>query len=497
MKFLYRLSFIICVAVGFATTSHAEEGNQKERAGKGLLALIPADSITDHTITAGGRSLSYRATAGTLPIFDQTGERKAAIFYTAYAMANSDPARRPVTFVFNGGPGAASTFLHLGLVGPKRAVFGSNGRDGASASLRENSETWLDFTDLVLIDPIGTGWSRTAKAGDADDYWSVRQDAQVLAKVVALYLSRNGRTVSPKYLLGESYGGFRAAKVARALQQGQGIIIAGIVMVSPLLEASFLFGGDRLSLGCALQLPSIAAAELESRKAFSLEALAAVERFALTDYLTTLAGPPPQGKAARSFYERIAKITGLAVELVEKSRGCVRDAYLHHRRDLNSELLSAYDAAFVAPDPYPESDRRRGPDPILDGFVRALGGLFADYARNDLGFKTDMTYVLLANEISGKWDWQASHRGAQPGIGDDLRELLSLNPSFRLLIAHGYADLIIPYAVNRYVLDHLPRPGNPDRVQMRLYAGGHMPYLVEGSRLALTKDAKGFYQAID
>ena len=460
-----------------------------------VLALLPADAVSEHTIEARSRRITYTATAGTLPIVDQSGERKASIFYTAYVARDTEAARRPVTFVFNGGPGAASAYLHLGLVGPTLIDFGPSGRDGAAGRLRDNSDTWLDFTDLVLIDPVGTGWSRAAKADDTS-LWGVRADAQVIAKVVALYLARNDRTGSPKYLLGESYGGFRAVKVAHALQQDQGIVVNGIVMASPLIEGGYVFGGgDRHSLGCALQLPSIVAAELDRAHAFSPQAIAEAERFAMTDYIATLAGPPPKGEIAQAFYGRVARMTGLPADLVERSRGCVRNAYLKHRREAEGEVLSIYDATFATPDPFPESENRRGPDPVLDGFTRALGGAFVGYARDRLGFKTDMTYAVLNSQVNGKWEWDHGSHGAAPSISDDIREFLSLNPSFRLLIAHGYADLVTPYAVSRYVVDHLPDFGEGDRVQLKVYRGGHMFYFAERPRADFTADAKAFYQA--
>src|SRR6202011_1815284 len=208
--------------------------------------------------------------------------RTAALFYTAY-VAKSAGANRPVTFVFNGGPGAASAYLHLGLGGPKILEVGSDGRDAAAARLRDNPQTWLAFTDLVLVDPIGTGWSRAAKP-DNTGFYGVGSDAQAMAKAIALYLAHTGRTAAPKYVLGESYGGFRALKVARALHENQGLVVSGIIMVSPLIDGSLVFGGDHLALKAAVQLPSMAAAELERRHAFTPEALAAAERFALTEY---------------------------------------------------------------------------------------------------------------------------------------------------------------------------------------------------------------------
>lgn len=246
----------------------AQNDNQREaqRDPQGVLRLLPSDSVTEKQINVGGRTLSYTATAGTFSLYDQTGERSAAIYYTAYTLKGADRATRPVTFAFNGGPGAASVFLNLGMAGPRVADFGPEGRDGAAAKLVDNPDTWLTFTDLVFIDPVGTGWSRAAKADGGKAFWNVNNDAQSLAKVVALHVAHNSRTSSPKYLLGESYGGFRAAKVARALQADQGIIVSGIVMVSPLIEASYTFGGQQSPFAAALTFPSFVASELERTK---------------------------------------------------------------------------------------------------------------------------------------------------------------------------------------------------------------------------------------
>jgi carboxypeptidase C (cathepsin A) len=469
----------------------AREQSAREQSAPGVLALLPGDSVTEHSIDLPSGKLAYTATAGTFALFDQSGERSAAIFYTAFVVKSPNAAARPVTFVFNGGPGAASAFLNLGLVGPRIAQFGPDGNDAAKVRLADNPNTWLSFTDLVLIDPVGTGWSRAAKPDGARGFWSVNSDAQSMAKVIALYVAKNGRASSPKFVLGESYGGFRAAKVARVLQNEQGIVASGILMLSPTLETAFQFGGDRFALGAALQLPSLAAAELERKGAFSKEALAEAERFALTDYLTTLAGPPPQGDAAKNFYARVAKITGLPIDTVAQANGFIRDAYVKNLESGSHKIVSHYDATFAADDPYPTSPVPRGPDPILDGLVRAYGGAFAGYARDELGFKTDMSYLLLASDIAGKWDWELGHAGAS--VTDDLRVLLALTPSFRLLIAHGYSDMVTPYAVSRYVLDHLP--SFEGRAALKLYRGGHMFYLDPGSRKAFTADARALYPA--
>jgi carboxypeptidase C (cathepsin A) len=489
--FRFALAIILFVGIAGAATAQDKPAARRDT-GKGVLRLLPADAVTEHSIDTPSGKLAYTATAGTLAFYDQSGEQSASVFYTAYVVKG---ANRPLTFVFNGGPGAASAFLHLGLVGPRILDLGPEGRDAARARLHDNPDSWLRFTDLVLVDPIGTGWSRTVKADDTKNFWGVQSDASAMAKAIALYVAHNNRDAAPKYLFGESYGGFRAAKVARALQREQGISTAGIVMLSPLLEGWLTFGDDGSALRAALQLPSLAAAALERRNAFSPAAQAAAEKFALTDYLTTLAGAPPQGEAARTFYRRVADLTGVPLDAVSRTRGFVSDVFVKSLRAADGKIVSRYDATFAVDDPYPELRSARGGDPILDSLTRAYGGAMATYARNELSFKTEMTYVLLAQDPSRHWDWP--HGRLQASVDDDLRVLLAFDPSFRLLIAHGYADMITPYAMSRYVLDHLPPAAPPGRAQLKLYRGGHMLYLDAGSRKTFSTDAAAFYRAAE
>ena len=219
---LVALALLIGVAPAFAQerpqrpdrterSNRVERPNGAERPAKpatesdpqGVLRLLPANAVSEKQIVIGGKPFPYTATAGTLSLYDQSGDRLAAVFYTAYVAKGANNPRRPITFAFNGGPGAASAFLHLGLAGPRIIDFGPDGRDGATAKLRDNPETWLAFTDLVMIDPIGTGWSRTAKPDGASAFRNVSAAADSIAKVIALYVANNSRTTSPKSLLGE------------------------------------------------------------------------------------------------------------------------------------------------------------------------------------------------------------------------------------------------------------------------------------------------------
>ncbi len=463
---------------------------------EGVLKLLPADSVTEHEITLDGRKLAYTATAGTLDMFGQDGAQTAAIFYTAYVKKDGE-TNRPLTFAFNGGPGAASAFLHLGLVGPRIVDFGPKGDDGAGARLVDNPNSWLDFTDLVLIDPVGTGWSRTVKPDDASKYYNVNADAESVAKAIALYVTHNNRASSPKYLLGESYGGFRAAKVASALKDTQGIIVSGAVMLSPLLEGQLMFGADEFALGAALELPSLAAAEMDRRKTFDETKQREAERFALGEYLTMLAGAAPTGDAAKAFYSKLSDMTGIPVDVVEKNRGFLGNAFAKEVGKSDGLVASPYDAAFTTPDAFPETSDARGDDAILDGFTRAYGGAFADYARNELGFKTEMTYSLLDSDVNRQWEWGRRGGGSrlQASVTGDIRQFLAAVPSFRLLIAHGYSDLVTPYGVSRYVVDHLPASLAANRVGLKVYQGGHMFYTRSDQGASFTKDAKAFYAA--
>ena len=303
---------------------------------------------------------------------------------------------------------------------------------------------------------------------------------------------------SPKYLLGESYGGFRAAKVASALKQSQGMLVSGIVMVSPLIDAGLIFDTDGDPVGAAVQLPSLIAANLERNGRFTPQAMQEAEEFAMTDYLVGLAGPVREGAAADAFYARIADLTGIDRKEIAGSGGFVGSLYSKSPEGAEGRIVSTYDAAYSAPDAYPESRFNRNDDPILDGYTRAYGALFVDYARNTLGYKCDMTYSLLNTDVNRKWSWgEGKGRGGRitADASIELRDLLSTIPSFRLLVMHGYSDAITPYGASRYVIDHMPPKLREGRTELTLYRGGHMFYTDAQSRAEANADAERFYKA--
>ncbi|MCX8997913.1 carboxypeptidase [Rhizobiaceae bacterium BDR2-2] len=498
-RFVIRLCLYLAVLASPATAQQPDAPTQRQPSSEaGIFSLIPDDSVTEHRLETPDGPLAYTATAGTLDLYGQDGNRTAKVFYTAYVAGERDP-ERPITFVFNGGPGAASAYLHLGLVGPRVLEFGESRDDGTRPSLKDNPDSWLPFTDLVLIDPVGTGWSRAASDDAAGRFYGVQQDAESLAKVIALYTQKNGRLSSPAYLLGESYGGFRAAKVASALKETQGILVSGILMVSPLVEGRLIFGGaSNDPVSAALQLPALAAAEMERRDAFDIGKLREAEHFAMTDYLVTLAGPSPAGPEADAFYQRVADLTGIAKDEVAKARGFVGGLYARLSED-SGRVASPYDAAYTVPDAYPESTMNRNDDPILDGFTRAYGAAFAAYAHDELGFRTGMTYSLLNTAVNRRWQWNDGRGGegrANASASGNLRDLLSTIPRFRVAIYHGYSDVLTPYGASRYVLDHLPPALSEGRTELAIFRGGHMFYVDPASRRQMTEDVRRFYSAL-
>jgi carboxypeptidase C (cathepsin A) len=464
----------------------SDKGDKSELSG--VLALLPEDSVTKHTLPLGTQKLAYTATAGTLALRNDKGERSASVFYTAYTLQGTDAKTRPVAFFFNGGPGAGSAFLHLGAAGPVVLQFPEQETDGVDAKLVDNADTWLPFTDMVFIDAVGTGWSRPAKIEEAQkEFWGVRQDAAACAKAVALWLAKNGRTVSPKYIVGESYGGVRSIKVARDLQGDQGVLVNGIVMISPLIEWPYLQELDDNPVASALHFPSFVAASLEHHHAFDANQVDEAYRYALGEYLSTMVGPLLEGDAAKSFYTKLAGMTDLPEEVVAKHRGQF-DSGARDIRSQDGRLHSVYDYTVTTADPFPEGG---GPwlDPLLHGYSHAYGGAMTGYAAESLGFKTDLTYELLADDVNKKWD---RHNDGSGGI-DDLRQLLALDPSLHVLVAHGWFDVLTPFGVSKFLIDHLPV--GRDRVALKIYQGGHMLYLRQGSRAVLAKDVAALFAA--
>jgi carboxypeptidase C (cathepsin A) len=470
------------------------QGNDTKEAAK---PLLPPPVTTSHTLQLGGEALRYSAIAGALPLHEK-GKITAEIFYVAYTKEPAD-ADRPVTFVFNGGPGAASAYLHLGAIGPKIVEATDNGELlGPPPRLVDNDASWLSFTDLVFVDPVGTGYSRAAGEKKESDFWGVEQDTESLAEFIRLYLIENNRMASPVFLAGESYGGFRAVTLTRELQKSSGISPSGMVLVSPALEFAMIHGEDYDPMLWALALPSYAAVKLESdgvtgRQALK-DALADAERYALTDYLVALASGAEQGGKTAS--ARVADLTGLPLEKVEQHLARVSPSLFIKEFDRDGgQLLSRYDGSVSGPDPHPSSAWPRGPDPVLDATIPLWSSAFVDYAQTDLAYETDEAYRLLNRDVRSKWDFGTSPtRQGYAGVLDDIQEARAANPALEVMIATGYTDLITPYMVPTYLVGQLPTLKGATPITIEDYAGGHMLYLRPDSRRDLKDDVEAMYR---
>jgi carboxypeptidase C (cathepsin A) len=458
---------------------------------------LPADAVTGHLLSLKGRQIAYTARAGTLTLTDAEGGKTAEVFYVAYTLDGKGAAARPITFAFNGGPGASSAYLQLGAIGPRVLDFG-DGRSPVTpgGKIVDNPDTWLAFSDLVFIDPVGTGYSRATNAvkdvGKA--FWGVHQDLDALDKIIWLALAKLDRFASPVYLAGESYGGYRAARLIARLPDDQGVAVSGATLISPALEFSLSGGDDLNPLPWALRLPSYAAVALEGRGKLSPEALAGVERFALGDYLAALAAPLAEPDKNAALYATIADDIGLPEALVARWRGRVPARVftkeIHHDQ---GEVASLYDGSVVGIDSHPSAPESHGPDPVFESIIAPLTTAFVAYARDELQFKTERPYVLVSSEVNHKWDWERRGPSGSVGASDDLRRALATNPRLKVVIDHGMTDLVTPYMASRFVIDHLPGPLTQGRVALHLYAGGHMMYLRPESRAELAATAQAMY----
>ncbi|HEY9520083.1 MAG TPA: hypothetical protein VIQ39_00910, partial [Methyloceanibacter sp.] len=485
---------------GDAQGPNSKSADSDNAEAKSVAPLLPPTSMTHHTIKVQGVPLDYTAEAGTIPLPGADGKSAADIFYVAYTREPKN-AKRPITFVFNGGPGAAAAYLHLGGIGPRAVEVDANGEvQGPPPSLTDNPSTWLDMTDLVFVDPVGTGYSRASESKSEEKFWGVEQDTDALANFVRLYLIKSARMLSPVFLMGESYGGFRAASLARALQKSGANSPSGIILISPVLEFSLLYGEDFDPLSWALGLPSLAAVNLESKGVTGRAALASslkeAETYALSDYLVELAsGAEAGGKAASG---TVSRLTGLPLEAVDRRQARISPSFFIKEFDrTNSQVLSRYDGSVSAPDPNPASSWANGPDPVLDATVPLWTAAFVQYAGSELAYKTDATYRLLNREARTKWDFGTSPtRQGYAGVIDEVQEARSANPSLEVLIASGYTDLITPYLASSFLVSQLPSLPRAVPIKVETYAGGHMLYLRPDSREALKQDAKGMYERV-
>ncbi|MBR0929648.1 peptidase S10 [Bradyrhizobium diazoefficiens] len=450
---------------------------------------LPPDTTTKQTLELPGRTLNFAATAGSIRVFDGKGEPLADIAYTSYQLDGADRATRPVTFLFNGGPGASSAWLQFGAAGPWRLPLDGDALSpSASPEVKPNAETWLDFTDLVFIDPVSTGYSRfIATAEDArKSFYSVDGDVNAIALVIRRWLEKHDRLTSPKYVAGESYGGIRGPKVVRQLQLQHGVGVKGLILVSPLLDFREFTGTSLLQY--VATLPSYVAVAREAKGPVKRADLADVEAYARGEFLADLVKGEADKEATNRLADKVAALTGIDQAVSRRLAG--RFDVGEFRREFdrkNGKVTGRYDASVRGFDPYPDSSSSRFGDPSGDALQAPLTSAAVDVLSRKLNWKPDGSYEVLNGTVEGHWDFG---RGINPPQSvSELRQILATDAKLNVLVAHGLFDLATPYFGTKRVLDQLPAFVT-QRVKFVVYPGGHMFYSQGGSRQAFRSEVE-------
>jgi carboxypeptidase C (cathepsin A) len=457
----------------------AKESKDKDKDAKTLEDKV---SRTQHTITLGGQKIAYTATAGTLVLKDEEDKPRASFFYIAYTKDGvKDPAERPVTFSYNGGPGAAALWVNVGAFGPRRVDMDKEGMPlPPPGRLVDNEDSLLDVTDLVFIDPISTGFSRPAPGVDAKEFHGFQADLDSVGAFIRLWVTRNARWGSPKFLAGESYGTTRSAGLAAHLQERYGMDLNGIVLVSTVLNWEDLLFTPGNDMPYILYLPTYTAAAWYHKKlpadlSGDLEhTLAEVEQFALHDYaLALLEGDMMPAEQRHEIATRLARYTGLSVDYVERSN--LRIQIERFAKELlrdQRKTIGRIDSRFTG------SDRDAAGefydfDPSLVGLDAPYVAAMNDYVRRELGFETDLVYERLFNLK----EWKMPE-GIFLDVAEPLRLAMMKNPSLRVLIASGYFDMATPFFDGAYTIAHMGLPeASRGRIRQTFYEAGHMMYI--------------------
>ena len=484
-----------------AATPSPSPSGQKGGAGRGDGAAtpsaaeqhrLPPDATTKQTLALPGRSLNFTATAGSIRLFDDKGEPQADIAYTSYQLDGTDRANRPVTFLFNGGPGASSAWLQLGAAGPWRLQIGGAGAvSSATPDLLPNAETWLDFTDLVFIDPVGTGFSRFVASGEEvrKRFFSVDGDVNSIALVIRRWLEKYDRLQSPKFVTGESYGGIRGPKIVRNLQTQQGVGVRGLILVSPLLDFRDFSGSSLLKY--MNTLPSMAAvareAKGEANGPVTRADLAEVERYAQGEFLADLIKGQADTEATTRLADKVAALTGIDQAVSRRLAGRLEVGEFRREFDRrNGRVIGRFDGSVSGFDPYPDSNNPHFGDPSGDSLMAPLTSAAVDLTTRKLNWRPDGSYHLLSDRVNRSWDFG---RGPAESISQ-LRQILALDPKMKLLVGHGLFDLATPYFASKVLLDQLPAYASPDRVKLVVYPSGHMFYSRDGARQAFRTEVE-------
>jgi len=456
---------------------------------------------THHQARIGGREVAYTATTGTMLLKHDDGKVRASVYFTAYTRDGAgDAGHRPITFAYNGGPGSASAWLHMGAFGPRRVVLEEEGwAPPPPYQIADNNESLLDVTDLVFIDPVSTGFSRPAPGEDPASFHGVREDIESVGEFIREYIARFERWGSPKFLAGESYGTTRSAGLSRYLQEKLNIYLNGIVLVSSILN----FGTARFDVGNDLPYPLFlptytATAWYHKKLPADLQrgdvqkAIEESERFATGEYTLALMRGNDLGDAERrQVAEKLARFTGLSTAFLESAN--LRPTIFEFTKELlRSERLTVgrLDSRFKGVDRQAAGDRFDY-DPASAAFTGPFAAAFNNYAEKELGWKSELNYELLTDKVR-PWSFRA-YDNQYVNVAEDLRYAMAINPNLKVLVNNGYYDLATPFFATQYTFSHLGfDPTYPSRVSMAFYSAGHMMYVRRADREALKANVARF-----
>ena len=458
----------------------------------------PAPIVNKHSITLNGKTLNYTTTTGRLPLTNEQGEPEAHIFFVAYTLENP-PAKRPLMFSFNGGPGSASVWLHMGVLGPKIVRMQDDGTYPAPPfELVDNPHSFLPFTDMVFIDPVGTGYSRAAKPELGKKFFGVQGDIASVSEFIRLWLGRYQRWNSPLYMIGESYGTFRAAGVAGYLVD-RGVAFNGVVLISSILQyqtVRFTPGND---LPYSLFLPTYTAIAWYHKKlepglqGDMREAVKEAEQYASGEYVTVLAKGDRLTPAERTkAIDKLHRLTGLDKRFLDQHD--LRIEINHFTKELMRDkgmTVGRLDGRLTGVeglngDPTPEFD------PSMTAIRAPYTAIFNDYARRELGYESDQHYYILGGG-TGPWDYGQGGNNRFVETADALRQAFAKNPFMRVYIGSGYYDLATPYFATEYTFSHMRLPAKYKRqITTKMFPAGHMFYSLKPALAELSKDIEGF-----
>ena len=482
-----------------AEPSKSEEVTDKDKEEHFDVSEVPP-VITHHQITLNGKTLNYTATTGRLPLKRPDGKIEGEMFFVAYTLDGQDAGKRPLTFAFNGGPGSASVWLHMGALGPKRVVLQSNGfMPAAPYRLEENPDTLLDRSDIVMVDAMATGFSRAANAELTKKFLGVKGDVQAFGEFIRLYLSRYERWSSPLFLLGESYGTTRAAGVAGYLAD-HGITFNGVTLLSMAVDFQTLEWNKSNDLPYFLLVPTFnmiagyhhkLPADLSQDMAKTREE---VVRWSISDYALALAkGDALTPEEHRKIVEQLARYIGLRPEVVEQHNLRIDVPTFTHELLLDQKLVTGrLDGRFTSPSP----DGERFYDPTGSAILPPYTSAFNNYLRTELNYQIDMPYRVFAYDepVFQKWDWGNAEEGF-PSTAGGLRGAMIKNPYMKVLVMEGYYDLATPFAAANWTMDHLNLDAKyRESISYATYNSGHMVYVDRAEHDKMKKDLVEFME---